>query len=125
MHSFFLRCSIGLFFFTFFGCITVPQTSGTVLHLERCTNWDYREDRFGTTNRCKEPVTIQFMLISNQRIEQREVKPGEVFDTGLSRMVVEDGWLFTTCPVGYSPSVPFLLENKDLLLPSQYDCVKK
>jgi len=30
MRSFFLKCSIVFFFFTIFGCVSVPQTSGTV-----------------------------------------------------------------------------------------------
>jgi len=30
MRSFFLKCLVSLFFFTIFGCVTVPQTSGTV-----------------------------------------------------------------------------------------------
>jgi hypothetical protein len=98
----------------------------TVPHLENCTAWAYSDGRFGTADTCKEPVAIQFMLMTDQRIQQREVKPAEVFDTGLSRKEIESsGWLFTTCPAGYSPSVPFLLKNQDVILPSKYDCVRK
>jgi hypothetical protein len=98
----------------------------TMPHLEKCMMWDYREDRFGATNNCKETVAIQFMLMSTQRTDRREIKAGEVFDTGLSRGEIDDGgWLFTACPLGYAPSVPFLLKDGAVLLLSLYDCVMK
>lgn len=129
MHSKFRTCHQ----FTIAVCIAATAicplailAQETVPHLEKCTEWFFRDDLFGTMNNCREPVTIQFMLTSNQRIEQRDIKPGEFFDTGLSpKAFGSSGWLFTTCPVGYSPSVDFLLKNKDVILPSKYDCVKK
>ena len=115
------------------GCIALTQICPTAViaqetapHLEKCTVWSFNNDRFVTINNCTEPVTIQFMLMSNQNVVYRDVKPGEVFDTGLSSEAFKNsGWLFTTCPVGYSPSVEFLLKNKDVILPSKYECVKK
>jgi hypothetical protein len=98
-----------------------PQTS--VAHVEECTVWGYRDDRFGAVNKCKDPVRIQFMLTNDQRVIEREVGPGEFFDTGLSSNQVESTmWLFTACPFGHTPSVPFLLKYEDELGASRYNC---
>jgi len=105
---------------------TTALAQTTVAHVEGCTKWDYRDGRFGTVNDCREPATIQFMLMKDERMIERVVGPGEFFDTGLGReQMKESGWLFTACPVGYQPSVPISLKNKDLILPSLYNCAKK
>lgn len=101
-----------------------PQTS--VAHVEDCTEWRYRDDRFGAVNNCKDSSSIQFMLTKDQRVIEREVKPGEFFDTRLTRNQVEGShWLFTACPVGYVPSVPFSLKYQDELQGSRYNCSRK
>ena len=105
-----------------------PGTAPTgVTHLEHCTEWRYRDDRFGAVNNCKDPVTIQFMLTSDQRVIERDIKPGEFFDTGLSRdeRLIAGGWLFSACPVGYAPSVPFSLAYQNDIRASRYGCSKK
>jgi hypothetical protein len=100
------------------------QTS--VAHVEDCTVWGYRDDRFGAVNKCKDPMRIQFMLTNDQRVIEREVEPGAFFDTGLSSNQVESTrWLFTACPFGYIPSVPFSLKYEDELLASRYNCSRK
>lgn len=103
----------------------VPQTS--VAHAEDCAVWGYRDnDHFGAVNKCKDPMRIQFMLTNDQRVIEREVKPGEFFDTGLtSNQVERTRWLFTACPVGYVPSVPFLLKHEDEIQASRYNCSRK
>jgi len=102
----------------------VAQT--TIAHVECCTNWDYRDDHFGTINNCKDPVSIKFMLMKDEHEIEREIGPGEFFDTGLSSEQINGNCtLFTACPVGYLPSVPFSVKNKDLILPGLYNCVKK
>lgn len=103
----------------------VPQSS--VAHVEDCAVWGYRDnDHFGAINKCKDPMRIQFMLTNDQRVIEREVKPGEFFDTELtSNQVERTRWLFTACPVGYVPSVPFLLKHEDEIQASRYNCSKK
>lgn len=104
---------------------TVSQTS--VAHVEDCTVWGYRDNNhFAAGNKCKDPVRIQFMLTNDQRVIEGEVKPGELFDTGLTSSQVErTRWLSTACPVGYVPSVPFLLKHEDEIQASRYNCLKK
>jgi len=105
---------------------TAALNQKTVPHLEKCTVWDFQGDHLGTTNTCAESVTIQFMLLNNQRIERRDLKPGEVFESGISRKDDEAiSWIYTTCPVGYSPNVPFTLEGEAAVSMSLYDCVMK
>lgn len=96
-----------------------------VTHLERCTEWRYRDERFGALNNCKDPVNIQFMLNSGQHVIERVVQPGEFFDTGLGRNELLAGWLFTACPAGSAPSVPFSLANQQDIRASRYGCPKK
>ncbi|HXC27445.1 MAG TPA: hypothetical protein VNV38_05765 [Stellaceae bacterium] len=46
------------------------------------------------------------------------------FDTGLSRAQIDAGWwMFTTCPAGYTSSIPFTPVNRDSLVASTYQCV--
>jgi hypothetical protein len=102
------------------------QTS--VAHVEDCTEWRYRDDRYGAVNHCKNSTSIQFMLTKDLRVIEGEVKPGEFFNTRLTRNQVEGSqglWLFTACPVGYVPSVPFSLKNQDEILESRYNCSRK
>lgn len=98
-------------------------------HMEQCTTWEYDDDNFGTENTCDKAVVIQFMVKDQPAIE-RQLKPGETFRTGLSRSQTI-GWMFTTCPVGYVSSVPFLPEEDDAFIDpspikaSLYSCVRK
>ena len=123
MKSPLIKFSIIIFLIVISGCSSISKNVDTFNHLEKCTIWDYKDNKFGTTNNCNEPVTIQFMLISNQVVERRDLKSGERFDTGLGRIDIMNGWIFATCPVNYSPDVPFLLENRKVLIPSKYNCV--
>jgi hypothetical protein len=101
-----------------------PQTS--VAHLEDCIEWGYRSNHYGAVNDCKESSSIQFMLINDQRVIKGEVEPGAFFDTGLTgNQVSSSRELFTACPVGYVPSVPFSLKYQDEIQGSRYNCLKK
>jgi hypothetical protein len=98
----------------------------SVHHLEQCTRWGYIDasGRFGTSNTCDQPVEIHFMAQGNQRPMVRTLKPGEVFDAGLTRGQIEAGWwMFTTCPTGYASSIPFVPANRESLIASKYQCI--
>jgi hypothetical protein len=98
----------------------------SVHHLEQCTRWGYIDasGRFGTSNTCDQPVEIHFMTQGNQRAVVRVLKPGEIFDAGLTRAQIEAGWwMFTTCPAGYASSIPFMPNNRESLIASKYQCV--
>lgn len=94
-------------------------------HMEQCTTWGYDGGQFGTENTCDKAVVIQFMA-EGQRAIERLLNPGETFRTGLSRSQIDRGWwMFTTCPVGYVSSVPFLSKNNEVIRASRYSCVRK
>ncbi len=97
-------------------------------HMEMCTNWRYYHGELGTQNACGTAVVVRFLFVSNAKknVIDRELKPGEVLRSGLSKEKVASGWyIFTTCPAGYFSSVPLEDEYREAIRDSQYDCVKK
>jgi hypothetical protein len=104
----------------------VPPSDETKLHLESCTVWKEVGMSFGFTNKCGEPVALQYMLLNGGHKVDRVVRPDERFDTGLPEKTHQStGWLFTACPAGYVPNAPFTVENKSQILKGQYECVRK
>jgi hypothetical protein len=92
--------------------------------LESCTQWDYQNSQFGFVNNCGEPVSVLFTQLPDQRTIVKEIKPGDRFNTGLTKQKLGD-WMSTRCPVGFSPTVPFAVANKDAIIDSKYECVKR
>jgi hypothetical protein len=107
-------------------CCTAAWAQQTVPHLEKCTDWNYQDGVFGTTNSCSQPVAIQFMTRGNQQATTGNIGPKERFKTGLNKQQIDSGWwMFTACPVGYVSSITFVPGNKDTLIPSKYNCVRQ
>jgi hypothetical protein len=105
---------------------TDPASGDTKLHLEACTKWSEQNGSFGTMNRCGEPVALLFIQLNGQHRFERVVAPNDRFETGVSEKAVKaTGWLFTACPAGYVPNVPFVVENREAILKGQYECVRK
>lgn len=106
-----------------------PAGAQGVPQLEQCTltkTWDYQGGQFGVKNICDKSVTIQFMTEKNPRAKRIDLKPGERFNTALSRTQIKSGWwIFTTCPVGHVSSIPFEVRYKNALMDGQYSCIKK
>jgi hypothetical protein len=105
-----------------------PETGraqALVAHVERCIAWDVREERLQAVNKCKRPAALMFMLFKDQRVVEAEIKPGAVFDTGVSREDAESDWMYTACPAGHAPNVPFSMQYKDAIGPSTYQCVRR
>jgi len=102
------------------------QGGDTKLHLEACTKWSEQNGSFGFTNTCSEPVALLFIELNGPRRFDRLIKPNERFDVDMPKRAVEAaGWLFTACPEGYVPSVPFTAEHLTQIVKSQYECVRK
>ena len=104
------------------------QAKTTVPHLEHCTRWGYidQNQHFGTSNTCKTPVALRFQAKSSPGPVEHILKPGEAFDTGMTREQIGSGWwIFTTCPVGYRSDVAFGPANVNIIAPSHYRCVPK
>lgn len=103
-----------------------PASGDTRLHLEACTKWTERNGSFGFTNECGEPVALLFIELNGPHRFDRLIPPNERFDIGLpAKTINETGWLFTACPAGYVPNVPFTTESQAKIVKSQYECVRK
>lgn len=95
-------------------------------HLEACTKWSEQKGNFGFTNECHEPVALLFIELNGPHRFDRVILPSERFDIGLPEKTInQTGWLFTACPAGYVPSVPFTTESQTRIVKSRYECVRK
>ena len=104
---------------------SVAFAQAPAAHLERCFAWDVRDDRLVAVNKCKARAAIMFMLVKDQRVMEGEVNSGELFHTGVSREDAQGDWMYTACPAGHVPNVPFALHYKDVIAPSAYQCVRR
>ena len=94
---------------------------GTRAHMEGCLIWS-GQGAVGVRNECSRPIALMFMTFDDQQIITAELPPGGRFvsDTEWGQA---GGFLFTACPVGYKPNMPFSLENKEAIGLSLYNCV--
>lgn len=98
----------------------------TRLHLEACTRWSEQKGGFAFTNECHEPVAIIFVELDGLRRFDRVIKPKERSEIKLPEKTINTtSWLFTACPAGYVPGVPFTVENRIRIVTGQYECVRK
>ncbi len=103
-----------------------PGPGDTRLHLEACTKWSEQSGSFAFTNECSEPVALIFVELGGLRRFDRVIKPKERFDIKLPEQAIHaTSWLFTACPAGYVPSLPFTVEDQALIVAGQYECVRK
>lgn len=94
--------------------------------LEACTQWRVENGKLGFWNKCGQPVVVNFMQLNTKRPTVRTIASGARFDTGRTPATLKrTGWMSTRCAVGYSPDVSFIPHNKDKIIASQYQCVKK
>jgi hypothetical protein len=93
-------------------------------HLEACTKWEVSDNKMGFQNNCGQPVTVLFWKFSAQRITERTISPGARFDVNMGGRDAT-WWMSTRCPAAYSPNVPFILENTQIIVESRYQCKKK
>jgi hypothetical protein len=105
---------------------TDPGASVARHHLEACTKWSERNGSFGAKNECSEPVALLFIQLSGEHRFSGVVLPNERFDTGVSETTITaTDWLFTVCPAGYVPSLPFTADNRIAISTGRYECVRK
>jgi hypothetical protein len=103
-----------------------PGRADTRHHLESCTKWSEENGSFGFTNVCPQPVALMFVELAGMRPFDRMIEPNARFDTGLSAaMINTTEWLYTACPVGYAPAVPFTAENRVRIARGRYECVPR
>ena len=103
-----------------------PGPVDTRLHLEACTRWSEQNGGFGFSNECSEPVALIFVELDGLRRFDRVIKPKERIDIKLPEKTINiTNWLFTACPAGFVPSIPFTVENQARIVSGQYECVRK
>ncbi len=91
-------------------------------HMEACTQWKSEGGHIGTRNDCDRPVAIEFLADGGTQVVKADVPPGGWFDSGAVDGAI-DGFIFTVCPAGYAPSVPFSIKDKTPILESLYNCL--
>jgi len=100
---------------------TARAQERTLAHMEGCLVWN-RTGNIAVQNECSRPLTLKFMDADTQQAVTTDVAPG-------ARFTADAVWgktlrfMFTACPIGFRPSVPFTLANKEAISLSLYNCV--
>ncbi len=89
-------------------------------HMEGCLAWG-GPGNVAVRNDCPRPITLMLMNFADQQTVTTELAPGTRYTAAFEWNPV--GFMFTACPVGYSPSLRFAVENKDAISVSLYNCV--
>lgn len=107
------------------GMATAVETAAAqerrMAHMEGCLVWS-RDGSIAARNECSRPIALKFMDFDVQQAVTTELAPGGRF-TSDSVWGQTTGFMFTACPLGLRPSVPFALENKETIGVSLYNCV--
>jgi hypothetical protein len=100
---------------------TAQAQERRMAHMEGCLIWS-REGSISARNECSRPIALKYMDFDVQQTVTTELAPGARF-TSDSVWGQTTGFMFTACPLGLRPSVPFALENKEPIGVSLYNCV--
>ncbi len=104
--------------------IAVPaaaQETASRAHMEGCLLWGRLQDgRYGAANQCRQPITLLFMSLNDQRVIEGEIPAQGQF--AISDSPPDGETMFTACPRGYLPSVRFGIENAQPIIVSLYNC---
>jgi hypothetical protein len=100
---------------------TAEAQERRMAHMEGCLVWS-RDGSIATRNECSRPIALKYMDLDVKQTVTTELAPGGRF-TSDSIWGQTTGFIFTACPLGFRPSVPFSLENKEAIGVSLYNCV--
>ncbi len=100
---------------------TAEAQERRMAHMEGCLIWS-REGNIAARNECSRPIALKYMDFDVQQTVTTELAPGARF-TSDSVWGRTTGFMFTACPLGFRPSVPFALENKEAIGVSLYNCI--
>jgi hypothetical protein len=92
-------------------------------HMEACVRWIATAGQYLTLNSCDTAISIQFMALADGRTVERDVLPGNQFESGPMDPTKPTEMIFTVCPTGYRPSVRFARENAETISESLYNCL--
>ena len=99
---------------------TASPQQAYIGHMEGCFAWGIANGRIGARNECSRSINMKFMALADQHKVEADVPPGGWFDSGLRDSSAE--FMFTSCPVGWEPSLKFTIENKMAIIVSLYNC---
>ena len=110
-------------------CLSLVATAASAQdlmpHMESCLDWSHVDGQWGAVNNCKEPTTIQFMVLTDGPVITRDIPVGNRFNSGTPEPIGGNAWMYTACAVGYTPSIRFVPENSDIIIPSHYHCIRQ
>jgi hypothetical protein len=121
-----LRVAAAALAWTFLLSVAMPLSAQELLpHMESCLDWSHTDGQWGALNNCKGPTTIQFMVLADGPLITQDVPPGSRFNSGAPEPIGVNAWMYTACPVGYTPNIRFVPANADIIIPSHYHCVRQ
>jgi hypothetical protein len=110
-----------------------PPSAGaqqTKPHAEPCveSGWGYlrsADGEFATVNACNYSVDVWFAGPGGAP-RQVTLAPSALFRSGLRPPTFDwnQDWMYAACQTGFAPNVAFSSANKDIIVKSQYACVK-
>jgi hypothetical protein len=103
--------------------LATAQQKVSRAHMEACVRWVATAGQYLTLNSCDTAISIQFMTLYDGRVVERDVMPGNQFESGPLDPAKPTEMVFTVCPVGYRPSVRFARENAETISESLYNCL--
>jgi hypothetical protein len=92
-------------------------------HMEACVRWSAVDGQYLTINSCDTAISIQFMTLADGHVVEKDVMPGSQFESGPIDRTKPTDMMFTVCPIGYRPNVPFKLQNARPIQDSLYNCL--
>jgi hypothetical protein len=92
-------------------------------HMEACVRWTAVDGHYLTLNSCDTAISILFMTLHDGKILEQDVMPGSQFESGPIDSAKPTDMMFTVCPIGYRPNVPFTAEHFETISVSLYNCL--
>jgi hypothetical protein len=98
---------------------SVTSAQEYIGHMEGCFVWGTANGRLGARNECSRAITMKFMAFDDGHTVEADIPPGGWFDSGSPG----GSFMYTSCPVGWMPSLKFSIENKQAISVSLYNCL--
>jgi hypothetical protein len=103
--------------------VAAAQAKISRAHMEACVSWALVDWQYLTVNKCDTAIAIQFMTLYDSNIIQKNVLPGDTFESGAIDRSKATEMMFTVCPAGFRPNVAFKPENIEPISVSLYNCL--
>lgn len=96
-----------------------------VPNLAACTQWSEIDNHLYTRNTCDRLVTVNFTTLDEKWQMIRTLAPNQSMKMRVTKKTAEKiGWISSTCPAGYKPTVSLAARNRMIFQGRSYDCVR-